>query len=89
MITKQLSVAPYPMVENTYVFRTKNLAGRILTIIDSALPEGSQNKSVKALIKKEFREELNNAWHVFHAGENTSFGGSAYGDPVESETRLV
>jgi hypothetical protein len=66
------------MSESDFVFRTKNLAGKILTIIDGALPEGKQNAAIKSLIRKEFREALNNAWYAFHRGDNCSFAGYAY-----------
>ena len=47
------------LVDYYFVEKTlKSLTGRILTIVDAALPEGKQNKCVKDLIRAEFIHEF-------------------------------
>ncbi len=45
--------ADYSLIE----MRLKGLAGRILTIVDAAIPPGKQNKSVKDLIRGKLMDE--------------------------------
>lgn len=45
--------ADYSVIE----MRLKGLAGRILTIIDAAVPEGQQNKCIKDLIRGKIMDE--------------------------------
>lgn len=74
------------MHENTVVYHVKHLAGRVLTIIESSLPEGKQSSAVKALIKREFRDELNSVYLYFHQQKEggVSFAGlTAYSNPKD------
>jgi|GEM_PF-6306161 len=56
--------------------RVKNMAGRILTIIDASISDKQQNKALKDLIKGEIRETLFGFQHVASdgkAGHSISF----------------
>lgn len=46
------------MEQDVVVFHIKCVAGRVLTIIDATINAEAQNKALKTLIKKEFREQL-------------------------------
>tara|TARA_Y100000310_G_scaffold158420_1_gene157820 strand:- start:374 stop:703 length:330 start_codon:yes stop_codon:yes gene_type:complete len=43
-------LADYKFIER----HLKSLSGKILTVIDAAIPEGKQNKSIKDLIRADF-----------------------------------
>lgn len=60
------SSAPRQMDEDLVVFHLKSVAGRILTLVDGMLPQGSQNTALKTLIKKEFREQFSRTFGYFH-----------------------
>ena len=55
-------------------FHLKSVAGRVLTLIDGAVPEGKQNAALKSLIKKEFREEFNRTFKYLYGGERCFTG---------------
>jgi hypothetical protein len=78
---------PREMSEQTFLFHIKNLAGRVLTILDGSLPEGKQVNAIKSLVKKEFREELNRSYYVFHS-DNGIGANSAHGIPELEEQKL-
>lgn len=40
-----------------YCYESKILLGRVLTIVDSSLPQGPQNKAAKDLIKHQFHQQ--------------------------------
>lgn len=65
------------MSENDVVFNVKSVAGRILTIIDAMFPVEQQNKALKTLIKKEFREQLNRIFKKLHMDGGCETGESA------------
>lgn len=52
----------------------KSVAGRILTLIDGAFPEGKQNAALKSLIKKEFREEFSRVFNYFYSDVRSAQG---------------
>lgn len=53
-------VSIFPNEQGYYVIEDsfKNLAGKILTIIDAVITDQPQNKAVKDLVKNEFREKI-------------------------------
>lgn len=63
-------------------FHLKSVAGRILTLIDGAFPEGKQNTALKSLVKKEFREEFS---RVFNYLYNDARSGSAEPGPFDAD----
>lgn len=68
-IGKQNKIIHYSVWETNL----KDLAGKILTIIDASIPEGKQNKCVKDLVKKEFRDFI---WDIQKFYSNGSWGHS-------------
>src|SRR5579885_681645 len=52
----------------------KSVAGRILTLIDGAIPDARQNKALKTLIKKEFREEFNRTFRYLYSDARSTEG---------------
>lgn len=45
-------------------YRLKGLTGRILTVVDAAIPQGKQNKSIKDLIRSHIMDE-----YMYFTGE--------------------
>lgn len=62
------------MPENQVNHHLKSVAGRILTLIDGAFPEGKQNAALKTLVRKEFREEFNRVFRYLHSSARSTEG---------------
>ena len=56
---------PITNFENVISDMTSNVSGKILTVIDAAIPEGNQNKSIKDIIRLEFSRLSKGIWEHF------------------------
>lgn len=65
--TPMVSATERAMGWGTYLWRTKQLQGNVLTVIDASFT-GQQNKAVKDLIKSYFRDGLTSAQKYFFDG---------------------
>lgn len=67
---RQLPTMPPGQVDH----HLKSVAGRILTLIDGAIPDERQNKALKTLIKKEFREEFDRVFRYLYSDVRSTQG---------------
>lgn len=62
------------MPVDTIRFYLQQVAGRVLTIIDGAFPEGRQNTALKSMIKKEFRTQHDRLTDYFSKSNSVEIG---------------
>jgi len=61
------------ITHNHFTSELKDLAGKVLTVLDAAITHPEQSKAIKSLVKREFRSSISKLWdYCFRAQDGCS-----------------